>query len=79
MSLLPAKPLLSFAKIAEEDSCFLDIDERPDWQAEFGNGQPIKMEIGFGVGNFLIEMAVREPHNNFIGMDFTFLKGESGN
>ena len=76
MSLLPAKPLMTFAKIEEEDSCFLDIDERPDWPAEFKNNHPIKMEIGFGVGNFLIKMAVREPHSNFVGMDFYFPKKE---
>jgi len=64
------KPLISFAKIAEEDSYFLDTDERPDWQTQFGNDRPLKLEIGFGMGNFLIEMAAQEPQTNFIGMDF---------
>jgi tRNA (guanine-N7-)-methyltransferase len=64
------KPLISFDKIAEEDSYFLDTDEWPDWQAQFGNDRPLKLEIGFGMGNFLIEMAAQEPHTNFIGMDF---------
>ena len=68
MGLLTAKP--SSAKIEEEDPWFLDIDERPDWQTQFGNRQPLKLEIGFGTGDFLIEMAAREPHSNFIGMDF---------
>ena len=63
-------PLISFAKIAEEDLNFLDIDEWPDWQAQFGNSQPLKLEIGFGMGSFLIEMAAQEPRSNFIGMDF---------
>ncbi|MBT3183319.1 MAG: tRNA (guanosine(46)-N7)-methyltransferase TrmB [Nitrospina sp.] len=63
-------PLISFAKIAEEDPNFLDTDEWPDWQTQFGNHQPLKLEIGFGMGNFLIEMAAQEPHSNFIGMDF---------
>jgi len=50
----------------------LETDGNPDWPAEFGNDHPIKVEIGFGAGEFLIEMAVREPENNFIGMDFHF-------
>ena len=65
-----AKPLISFAEIAEEDPYFLDIDKRPDWQFQFGNTNPIKLEIGFGMGNFLIEMAAKEPASNFIGIDF---------
>ena len=48
----------------------MDIDERPDWQAQFGNTNPLKLEIGFGMGNFLIEMAAKEPDSNFIGIDF---------
>ena len=39
--------LISFAKIEEEDSYFLDIEEWPNWQAQFGNCQPLKLEIGF--------------------------------
>ena len=65
-----AKPLISFAEILEEDPYFLDIDKRPDWQSLFGNTNPIKLEIGFGMGNFLIEMAAKEPASNFIGIDF---------
>lgn len=62
--------LISFAKIEEEDPYFLDIDEWPDWQSQFGNNHPLKLEIGFGMGSFLIEMAAQEPKTNFIGMDF---------
>ena len=65
-----AKPLISFAEILEEDPYFLDLDKRPDWQSQFGNTNPIKLEIGFGMGNFLIEMAAKEPASNFIGIDF---------
>ena len=64
------KPLISFAQIIEQDPYFLDIDERPDWHAQFGNTNPLKLEIGFGMGNFLIEMAAKEPGSNFIGIDF---------
>ena len=69
MGLLTVRP--SSAKFAAEDPCFLDVDEYPEWQSQFGNSQPIKLEIGFGMGDFLIEMATREPHSNFVGIDFS--------
>ncbi|MBC8286582.1 MAG: tRNA (guanosine(46)-N7)-methyltransferase TrmB [Nitrospinae bacterium] len=69
MSLLTARP--SSSVFVVEDPCFLNVDERPDWQGQFDNSQPIKLEIGFGMGDFLIEMATREPHSNFIGIDFS--------
>ena len=64
------KNLISFEEIAENSSNFLDIDARPDWEKVFGNRNPLNLEIGFGVGNFIIEMGIREPDENFIGMDF---------
>ena len=42
------KPLISFAQIIEQDPYFLDIDERPDWQAQFGNTNPLKLEMDLG-------------------------------
>ncbi|MCI8575565.1 MAG: tRNA (guanosine(46)-N7)-methyltransferase TrmB [Bacilli bacterium] len=35
----------------------------------FGNDQPIHLEIGTGKGNFLIGMAKKYPHINFIGIE----------
>ena len=64
------KNLISFEEIAESNSNFLDIDTRPDWGRVFGNNNPLNLEVGFGVGNFIIEMGIREPDENFIGMDF---------
>jgi|FLOH01.1.fsa_nt_gi tRNA (guanine-N7-)-methyltransferase len=69
MGLLTARP--SSAKFVVEDPCFLDVGEHPDWQRQFGNSQLVKLEIGFGMGDFLIEMAAREPHSNFVGIDFS--------
>jgi tRNA (guanine-N7-)-methyltransferase len=69
MSLLTARP--SSAAFFVEDSYFLDVEEHPDWQNQFGNSHPIKIEIGFGMGDFLIEMATREPQSNFVGIDFS--------
>ena len=64
------KNLISFGEIAESNPNFIDIDYEPDWKAVFGNTNPLNLEVGFGVGNFLIEMAIREPDENFIGIDF---------
>ncbi len=64
------KNLISFEEIAENNSNFLDIDTKPNWEGVFSNSNPLNLEIGFGVGNFIIEMGIREPHENFIGIDF---------
>ena len=64
------KNLISFEEIAENSSNFLDIDTRPNWGELFGNRNPLSLEVGFGVGSFIIEMGVREPNENFIGIDF---------
>ena len=69
MSLMSARA--SLQKFSIKDPCFLDIETQPDWKNIFKNSNPLKLEIGFGMGDFLIEMAIREPHNNFIGIDFT--------
>jgi len=69
MGLLTARP--SSTDFVVEDPCFLDIKENPDWQSQFGNTHPLKFEIGFGMGDFLISMAKREPGSNFIGIDFS--------
>jgi len=65
-----SKNLIPFEKIAKEHPCFLDPEERPDWPGLFENDNPLKLEIGFGNGTFLLDMAIREPQSNFIGMDF---------
>ncbi len=35
----------------------------------FQNANPIHLEIGMGKGNFLIDMAKKHPHINFIGVE----------
>ncbi|MBC8285477.1 MAG: tRNA (guanosine(46)-N7)-methyltransferase TrmB, partial [Nitrospinae bacterium] len=69
MGLLTARP--SSTPFEVDDPFFLDIKENPDWQQQFGNSHPLKLEIGFGMGDFLIAMAKREPTRNFIGIDFS--------
>jgi tRNA (guanine-N7-)-methyltransferase len=67
---MTTKPLISFDEISEDHPFFLDVDESQDWASTFDNDFPLKLEIGFGTGNFLIEMAIREPNSNFVGLDF---------
>ena len=69
MGLMTASP--SSAKFVVEDPCFLDADQCLDWQSQFGNNHPLKLEIGFGMGDFLIAMALRESQSNFVGIDFS--------
>ncbi len=64
------KNLISFDEIAKNSPLFFDIEERPDWPEIFKSDHPIKLEIGFGGGNFLIEMAASETKSNFVGLDF---------
>lgn len=65
-----ARNLIPFDTIVNNHPCFLDPEERPDWAGLFQNNHPIKLEIGFGNGAFLIDMAIQEPQCNLIGIDF---------
>lgn len=50
----------------------MGIDYRPEqlsWQAVFGNDHPVVLEIGFGMGASLVEMAKNAPEKNFIGIE----------
>lgn len=40
-----------------------------DWSAVFGNNNPVVLEIGFGMGASLVEMASKSPEKNFIGIE----------
>ncbi|MGO1298778.1 MAG: tRNA (guanosine(46)-N7)-methyltransferase TrmB [Vibrio sp.] len=40
-----------------------------DWQAVFGNNNPVVLEIGFGMGTSLVEMAKNAPEKNFVGIE----------
>ncbi len=39
------------------------------WQEVFGNDNPVVLEIGFGMGASLVEMAKNAPQRNFIGIE----------
>lgn len=39
------------------------------WQEEFGNQNPLHLELGCGKGTFVAEMAAQNPHINYIAVD----------
>lgn len=40
-----------------------------DYKLEFGNSNPVRLEIGCGNGGFLAQIAAREPDVNFLGVE----------
>lgn len=40
-----------------------------DWASIFGNDHPVVLEIGFGMGASLVEMAKNAPEKNFVGIE----------
>lgn len=47
-----------------------DNDPAPQWDEIFGNDNPLVLEIGCGVGDFVVQMAALHPGLNFIALDF---------
>lgn len=48
----------------------LNFSPKPlDYQQVFGNNNPVVVEIGFGMGSSLVEMAQAMPELNFIGIE----------
>jgi tRNA (guanine-N7-)-methyltransferase len=47
-----------------------DNDPAPSWSGVFGNDNPLALEIGCGVGDFIVQMAVLHPGLNFVALDF---------
>jgi tRNA (guanine-N7-)-methyltransferase len=43
--------------------------ERPDWSSIFDPDKPIEVDLGFGRGEFIIEMARRRPGVQFVGLE----------
>ena len=47
-----------------------DAEPAPKWGDIFGNEHPLALEIGCGVGDFVVQMAALHPDWNFIALDF---------
>lgn len=43
--------------------------ERPDWASILAPGKPIHVDLGFGRGEFILEMARQHPEIEFIGLE----------
>ncbi len=46
------------------------LDDQPAWDMLFGNGNPLVLEIGCGIGDFAVTMAGRHPDWNYLALDF---------
>lgn len=44
-------------------------DQLLDFQQLYGRQAPVILEIGFGMGDSLIEMAAQHPQNNYLGIE----------
>lgn len=42
---------------------------KTNWTKEFNNNNPIHIEIGMGKGDFIYNMALKNPNINFIGIE----------
>lgn len=62
MNLIP----ITSPRFLEPDS----LTVRPDWQMIFGNDNPLALEIGCGMGDFMAKLAQLHPDWNFIALDY---------
>ena len=46
-----------------------ETDMKGHWHELFGNNNPIHIEIGMGKGQFIMELARRNPDINYIGIE----------
>jgi tRNA (guanine-N7-)-methyltransferase len=49
--------------------CIPFAEQALDFNAVFGNGNPLTIEIGFGMGGALAEIAAANPDKNYIGIE----------
>ena len=48
----------------------IDVDQTLlNFEAVFGNQSEVTLEVGFGNGDSLLEMAIHEPGQNFLGIE----------
>ncbi len=61
--LVRGRPCLNLKEAAENYRALLDLS------AVFGEGKPVKLEVGCGNGGFLLELAAREPEVGFLAVE----------
>jgi len=61
--------------LLEFELSMVELLSEPDpgarWERAFGSRRPIRVEIGVGNSNFLIEVALREPGYNYLGFEYS--------
>jgi tRNA (guanine-N7-)-methyltransferase len=45
------------------------LDSPADFSRVFDNDRPLALEIGCGIGDFIVQLAARKPHLNFLAID----------
>ncbi len=45
------------------------LKQAGSFAALFGNNQPLALEIGCGIGDFVVQIAARHPETNYIAID----------
>lgn len=48
----------------------VDAEKQIDWKAVFGNDNPVALEIGCGIGDFIAKTSQDRPDINFIAIDY---------
>ena len=60
-----AEEIISKSKYLEQNP----RDNKGNWNKVFNNDNNIEIEIGMGIGKFIIEKAIQNPNVNFIGIE----------
>ena len=56
--------------IADNDMAINEPTElKGKWKEEFGNDNPIRIEIGMGKGKFITQLAMENPDINYVGIE----------
>ncbi|SFL23706.1 tRNA (guanine-N7-)-methyltransferase [Lachnospiraceae bacterium KH1T2] len=56
--------------VAADVRCMNTPEEtKGKWKEIFGNDAPVRVEVGMGKGRFIIDMAVKYPDINFVGIE----------
>lgn len=63
--------LVNASEIVSNSKYLIENPEvyRDKWQSVFKNSNPICLEVGTGKGNFIIDMAIKNPCVNYVGLE----------
>lgn len=61
--------LIDIAPVTEDYRKVIEKKEYIDFSKYFGNSNPLQMEIGCGKGQFIFELAARNPDINYIAVE----------